>query len=55
METRTNLRKFAPLAGAALLSTGAMAAPIADAPVTQLGNREIQRRQHATPQGAAAL
>jgi UrcA family protein len=55
METRTNMRKIALLAGAALLSTGAIAAPIADAPETRSETVKYSVASTATPEGAAAL
>jgi UrcA family protein len=54
METRINSRKLALLAGAVLLSTGAMAAPIADA-VTRSETVQYSVAGTATPEGAAAL
>jgi UrcA family protein len=55
MENTINLRKLALLAGAALLSTGAMAAPIADAPVTRSETVKYSVASSTTPEGAAAL
>lgn len=55
MENRINLRKIALLAGAALLSTGAIAAPIAGASVTRSETVKYSVTGAATPEGAAAL
>jgi UrcA family protein len=55
METRTNLRKFSLLAGAALLSTGAIAAPLGDAPVIRSETVKYSVAGTSTPAGAAAL
>jgi UrcA family protein len=55
METRNNVRKLALLAGAALLSTGAIAAPLGDAPMTRSETIKYSVASTATPEGAAAL
>jgi UrcA family protein len=55
MEPRTNMRKLALLAGAALLCTGAIAAPIGDATVTRSETVKYSVTGATTPAGAAAL
>lgn len=55
MENRLNLRKIALLAGAALLSTSAMAAPLMDGTVTRTETVKYSLSSAATPEGAAAL
>jgi UrcA family protein len=55
MENSINLRKIALLAGAALLCTGAMAAPITGATETRSETVKYSTTNAATPEGAAAL
>jgi UrcA family protein len=55
METKLNLRNFALLAGAMLLSTGAMAAPLADAKVTKTETVKYSIPSSTTVEGAVAL
>jgi len=55
METGNNLRKLALLAGAALLSTSAMATPPADPLLTQTEIVKYSVPQSGTPEGAAKL
>jgi UrcA family protein len=54
METRNNLRKLALLAGAALLSTGALATP-AGPTITETEIVKYSVPESATPAGAKAL
>lgn len=55
METKLNLRNFALLAGAMLLSTGAMAAPLSDAKVTKTETVKYSVPSSTTVEGAVAL
>jgi UrcA family protein len=55
METRNNLRKIALLAGAALLSTSAMAGPLKSGVVTRTETVKYSLPKATTMEGAAAL
>jgi UrcA family protein len=55
METRLNLRKIALLAGAALLSTSALAGPLLDHVVTRKEAVKYSLPKATTAEGAAAL
>jgi UrcA family protein len=55
METRNYLRNFALLAGAALLSTGALATPVLEPTVTESEIVKYSAPEAATPQGARML
>jgi UrcA family protein len=55
METKLNLRNFALLAGAMLLSTGAMAAPLSDSKVTKTETVKYSVPSSTTVEGAVAL
>jgi UrcA family protein len=55
MKTRLNLRKIALLAGAALLSTSAMAGPLEDRVVTRTETVKYSLPKATTAEGAAAL
>jgi UrcA family protein len=55
METKLNLRNFALLAGAMLLSTGAMAAPFADGKVTKTETVKYSVPSSTTVEGAVSL
>ncbi len=55
METKLNVRNFALLAGAMLLSTGAMAAPLSDAKVTKTETVKYSISSSTTVEGAVAL
>jgi UrcA family protein len=55
METRRNLCRLALLAGAALLSTGALATPIDEPTITEAEVVKYSVSEAATPVGAMAL
>lgn len=55
MKSRLDLRVFALLAGAALLSTSAMASPLAEAVVTRTQTVQYSATAAATPVGATEL
>ena len=55
METRSNLRNLALLAGAALLSTGALATPVDEPTITETEVVRYSVPETATPQGARAF
>jgi len=55
MQTRDNLRKTTLLAGAALLSTGAMAIPPTEQTITQTEIVRFSAPESATHQGAMTL
>lgn len=55
METRRNLRKLTLLAGAALLSTGALATPVDESTVTATEIVKYNVPESATPNGARVL